>query len=172
MPTPSRPVNVYDILSESWRETRVDMTLQFFLDPNERHGLGTLVMDALLRVLDGAPMIGREGKADTLLRGGLCRLRCLGEDQHPNYGYNRRVRHEQGPRDRRCALRTRFGHKLDNPLDRYAAARSWRPGRSRPCSWSCWHPEHRVASAEQDKWLSRSITYAELADEIKLLAEI
>lgn len=54
MPARSRPVSVYDILSESWRETRVDMTLQFFLDPDGRHGLGTLVMDALLRVLDGA----------------------------------------------------------------------------------------------------------------------
>src|SRR5690554_3332121 len=54
----SRPVNVYDILREGWRETRVDMTLQFFLDPTERHGLGSLVMDALLRLLDGAPDIG------------------------------------------------------------------------------------------------------------------
>jgi len=43
-----RPVNVYDILRKSWRETRVDVTLQFFLDPTDRHGLGTLVIDTLL----------------------------------------------------------------------------------------------------------------------------
>ena len=60
-PASSRSVNVYDILREGWRETRVDMTLQFFLDPNERHGLGSLVIDALLQVLDGAPTIGAAG---------------------------------------------------------------------------------------------------------------
>lgn len=49
-------VNVYDIPSDGWRESRVDMTLEFFLDPTELHGLGSLVMDALLRLLDGAPL--------------------------------------------------------------------------------------------------------------------
>ena len=53
MPTPSRPFNVYDILGDGWREAPVDMTLQFFLDPNERHGLGSVVIDALLKALEG-----------------------------------------------------------------------------------------------------------------------
>ncbi|MGB7982511.1 MAG: hypothetical protein WCF36_17155 [Candidatus Nanopelagicales bacterium] len=66
MPESSRPVNVYEILRDGWRETRVDMTLQFFLDPNERHGLGSLVIDALLKVLDGAPTIGPAGRTETL----------------------------------------------------------------------------------------------------------
>lgn len=60
MPAPSRAVTIWDIVGEGWRETRVDMTLQVFLDPNEWHGLDVLVMDALLKVLDGVPSIGWE----------------------------------------------------------------------------------------------------------------
>ena len=164
MPAPSRPVNVYDILSESWRETRVDMTLQFFLDPNERHGLGTLVMDALLRVLDGAPMIGREGKADTL----FAAEDYAGSDAWEisiQLGY---IDVYATNKDRGIAvvLENKIGHKLDNPLDRYAA-HALGDREITAVLVVVLAPEHRVASAEQDKWLSRSITYAELADEIK-----
>ena len=67
-PAPSRPVNVYEILRKAWRETRVDMTLEFFLDPTERHGLGSLVIDALLATLDGAPLITNDGPSGVSLR--------------------------------------------------------------------------------------------------------
>jgi hypothetical protein len=169
MPAPSRAVNVYDILSDGWRETRVDMTLQFFLDPNERHGLGTLVMDALLRAVDGAPMIGREGKTDTLF---------AAED------YERSDAWEIGVqvgyidviatnRDRGIAvvLENKIGHKLANPLDRYAAC-ALVDGEITSVLVVVLAPEYRVAREEQASWLSRSITYAELADEIKRSAEL
>jgi PD-(D/E)XK nuclease superfamily len=169
MPAPSRPVNVYDILGEAWRETRVDMTLQFFLDPNERHGLGTLVMDALLRLLDGAPMIGPEGKTDTLF---------APED------YERSDAWEIGAqvgyidvyatnRDRGIAvvLENKLGHKLDNPLDRYAA-HALGDQEITAVLVVVLAPEHRVAIEEHENWLSRSITYAELADEIKRSQEL
>src|SRR5689334_6997302 len=60
-----RPVKVYEILRDGWRETRVDMTLQFFLDPSERHGLDSLVIDALLLTLDGSQLIDLTGPTAT-----------------------------------------------------------------------------------------------------------
>ena len=169
MPAPARPVNVYDILGEAWRETRVDMTLQFFLDPNERHGLGTLVMDALLTVLDGAPMIGAEGKTDTL----FAAEDYAGSDAWEidiQFGY---IDVYATNKDRGIAvvLENKIGHKLDNPLDRYAVHALGDPEITAVLV-AVLAPEHRVASQEQENWLSRSITYTELADEIKHSPEL
>lgn len=38
------------------------MVLKFLMDPSERHGFGTLVLDSSLTLLDGAPLIGAAGK--------------------------------------------------------------------------------------------------------------
>lgn len=51
---PDARVNVYEILRDGYKESRVDLTLLYFLDPTERHGLGSVVIDALLQLLDGA----------------------------------------------------------------------------------------------------------------------
>ncbi|MFB9959746.1 PD-(D/E)XK nuclease family protein [Agromyces bracchium] len=116
--TRPRPVNVYDILREGWRETRVDMTLQFFLDPRERHGLGSLVIDALLRCLDDAPVIGPDGV--TAAR--LVAADALGSDDWvietqvgfiDVYAVNREL-------DIAIVLENKIGHVLNNPLRAYA----------------------------------------------------
>lgn len=50
---PEARVNVYEILRDGHKESRVDLTLLYFLDPTERHGLGSVVIDALLQLLHG-----------------------------------------------------------------------------------------------------------------------
>ena len=56
-PTTSEPpVNVFQILREGHLETRVDMTLRFLLDPLERHGFGTMILNSFLHLLDGVPL--------------------------------------------------------------------------------------------------------------------
>ena len=57
-----RPVNVFDIAGFPRRETVASNVLAFFLDPNERHGLATLVVDSLLVQLDGSPGFGSDGR--------------------------------------------------------------------------------------------------------------
>lgn len=162
LPAGSRPVNVYDILREGWRETRVDMTLQFFLDPNERHGFGSLVIDALLRSLDGAPLISASGKTSNLFSAadyvGSDAWEIVTQVEYIDvYAVNR----ERGIA---IVLENKIGHDLDNPLDWYA---------SRAFSdvddvlVAVLAPETRTAKDKQELWLSRAITYRQLADEIR-----
>lgn len=164
MPASPRAVNVYDILREGWRETRVDMTLQFFLDPNERHGLGSLVIDALLRTLDGAPTIGPVGRTEKQFSA----EDFLGSD---TWGISTQtafidVYATDTERGIVIVLENKIGHELDNPLDRYAAYALNEPGTASVLVVVL-APERRTARGMQQNWLSRAITYSELFEEIK-----
>ncbi|GAA1970979.1 hypothetical protein GCM10009776_37460 [Microbacterium deminutum] len=163
-PAPLRPVNVYDILRDGWRENRVDMTLQFFLDPNERHGLGSLVIDALLTALDGAPTIGSGGRTGTA----FVAEQYLGSDAWEVstqadfidvYAANKEF-------GLAVVLENKIGHELNNPLDRYAASALADEDISTVLV-AVLAPERRTPRGAQEAWLSRAITYSELAGEIK-----
>jgi hypothetical protein len=167
--SPPQPVNVYDILSDGWRELRVDMTLQFFLDPNERHGLGPLVIDALLTLLDGVPTIGPAGKTDKL----FVAEDCLGSDaweisQQVAFIDILATNTELGTA---VVLENKIGHELNNPLDRYAA-HALGEQEIATVLVAVLGPEHRKASDEQENWLSRSLTYSELIEQIKASPEL
>lgn len=167
--TRPRPVNVYDILREGWRETRVDMTLQFFLDPNERHGLGSLVIDALLRVLKEAPAIGPDGPTGTV----LSVEDALGSDTWEIgtqvefidvYAANREL-------GIAIVLENKIGHVLNNPLRAYAEhARS--DGYETVFVVVLAPDERSHRQLEQQRFVSAAITYAELSDEIKRAPEL
>lgn len=163
-PTPSRPVNVYDILREGWRETRVDMTLQFFLDPSERHGLGSMVIDALLRTLGGANVISAGGLADAPFVAGSVSGSSAWEigtqvEFIDVYAVNR---------DHRIAvvLENKIGHELNNPLDKYATTALTDPDVDGVLV-AVLAPEKRATPSRLERWLSRAITYSDLAEEIK-----
>lgn len=161
---PPRPVNVYDILREGWRETRVDMTLRFFLDPSQRHGLGTTVMDALLRTLEGAPLITSSSDTHAVFEaedyaGSLSWDIETQVDFIDVYALNR----EQGLA---VVLENKIGHDLDNPLDKYANRALADPD-VEAVLVAVLAPEKRVAPAGLERWLSRSITYSEFAESIK-----
>ena len=160
---PKQPVNVYDILRDGWRETRVDMTLQFFLDPNERHGLGPLAMDALLRTLQGAHLIDAGG--------------ITGESFDPGHflGSNR---WELGTQveyidvlavneelDLALVLENKVGHVLNNPLQNYAQS-ALSNGVSQALVVVL-APELREAPTGHERWLSASITYDRFNAEIR-----
>lgn len=163
-PLPTAPVNVYDILRDGWRETRVDMTLRFFLDPNERHGLGPLVIDALLNLLDGSPTIGPNGTGTAVLDAeeyvGSDTWEISTQDQYIDvYATNR----ESGIA---IVIENKIGHVLNNPLDTYAS-HALNDGSFDTVLVAVLAPERRQPSTAQALWLSKSITYAELSDEIK-----
>lgn len=72
---PDPRVNVYEILRDGYKESRVDLTLLYFLDPTERHGLGSVVIDALLQLLDGTAehtARGAQGSFDASRALGSC----------------------------------------------------------------------------------------------------
>lgn len=158
------PVNVYDILQDAWRESRVDMTLRFFLDPGERHGLGPVMIDALLQLLDGAPTIGANGRGETVLTA----EDHLGSDA---WDVQTQVQYidvyatnvETGLA---VVIENKIGHELNNPLDRYAAL-ALDDARFPTVLVVVLAPERRTAAPGQDGWLSRSITYSELGEQIK-----
>ncbi len=56
------PLNVYQLLGLSGSELAADQTLGYFLDPRERHGLGGALVDALLSLLEGGPVLGAAGR--------------------------------------------------------------------------------------------------------------
>lgn len=59
-PSVSRvPLNIFDIAGFPRRETVASNVLGFFLDPKGCHGMGTLFVDSLMRLLDGAPLFER-----------------------------------------------------------------------------------------------------------------
>ncbi|MBH0083723.1 PD-(D/E)XK nuclease family protein [Salinibacterium sp. SWN167] len=164
-----RPVNVYDILREGWRETRVDMTLQFFLDPTERRGLGTLVIDALLRLLDGAPSIGLNGRTSKHLNAQDAEGSDAWEvatqvDFIDVFASNQDL-------DVALVLENKIGHVLDNPLRKYVEY-----ARNKGFDTvivAVLAPETRDhPDPVQKNFLSRAITYAELSAEIKSAPEL
>jgi hypothetical protein len=163
-PPRRRPVNVYDILREGWRETRVDMTLQFFLDPNERHGLGTLVIDALIRLLDGAPMIGPLGRTDTTLNAddvlGSTAWEIGTQVEFIDvYAINREL-------GLAIVLENKIGHVLNNPLRKYAEHA--RDDGFTSVMVAVLAPSVRShVMAEEQPYMSAAITYGALADAIK-----
>jgi len=164
-----RPVNVYDILREGWRETRVDMTLQFFLDPQERHGLGSLVIDALLRLLDGAPAIGPTGRTSKVLaakdaEGSDAWQIGTQVDFIDVYAVNRDL-------GIALVLENKIGHVLENPLKKYAEYA--RNDGLTTVIVVVLAPEARThPDPEQRNFLSIALTYAELANEIKRAPEL
>lgn len=159
-----RPVNVYDVLREGWRETRVDMTLQFFLDPNERHGLGSLVIDALLRTLDGARVIGPSGATDARFTVADAEGSDAWEvgtqvDFIDVYAVNREL-------DVAIVLENKIGHVLNNPLQKYAAY-AGEDGFSTVLV-AVLAPNVRAhIDPSQQTYMSAAITYADLSEEIK-----
>lgn len=168
-PSPNRRVNVYDILREGWRETRVDMTLLFFLDPNERHGLGALVMDALLTLVDGAEFIGPDGRSGVPFEAG----NYLGSDEWEvgtQVDYIDVLAFDRA-NGLAVVLENKIDHVLNNPLDRYARRALEEDGIDSVLVVTL-APQHRVAPGVQAKWHSRSITYAELGAQIKASAEL
>lgn len=161
---PTAPVNVYDILQDGWRETRVDMTLRFFLDPTERHGLGPLVMDALLKVLDGSPTIGPEGRGEAAFAAD----EYLGSEA---WNISTQVQYidvyaTNEDTGLAVVIENKIGHVLNNPLKTYAEYALGDPN-IQTVLVAVLAPERRRTSREQEAWVSRAITYSELSEEIK-----
>lgn len=167
--TRPRPVNVYDILREGWRETRVDMTLQFFLDPNERHGLGSMVIDALLRTPAELRAVGAEGVTGPPLD--LDEL--TGSDAWEIgtqvgfidvYAVNREL-------DVAIVLENKIGHVLNNPLRSYVA-RAKADGFSTVLVFVLAPESREHLDSAQQEFVSAAITYSALSDEIKRTPEL
>lgn len=55
-------LNLYDLFGLSGSERAADQTLAYFLDPSERHGMGGALVDALLSLLRGDPVLGADGR--------------------------------------------------------------------------------------------------------------
>lgn len=167
--TAEPPVNVYDILREGWRETRVDMTLQFFLHPKERHGLGPLVIDALLRLLDGAPTIGPDGRRSKTFVARAAQGSGAWEvatqvDFIDVYATNAEL-------GIAVVLENKIGHVLNNPLKKYAEYA--RHDGFDTVLVAVLAPESREhPDAVQKNYLSRATTYAQLSTEIKRAPEL
>jgi hypothetical protein len=59
---PRGVINLYDVLEQAGLELAADRTLAYFFAPEERHGMGTAMLDAFLKLVDGAPLLGAEGR--------------------------------------------------------------------------------------------------------------
>jgi len=157
-------VNVYDILRDGWRETRVDMTLQFFLDPTERHGLGPLVIDAMLRLVDGAPTIGPDGATAVAFTA----ADATGSDSwevetQAQFIDVLAVNRELGVA---VVIENKIDHTLNNPLRRYAQhARDQGFGTVLVVVLA---PESRAhVSSDEQRYISASLTYSGLSQQIR-----
>lgn len=160
--TPQQAVNVFDILREGSLETRVDMTLKFFLDPNERHGLGPLVLDSLLALVDGATVFRRDGST-AILRS---------QDFMGSDGWSVQTQSEfidvfavNTELDIALVIENKIGHVLNNPLGKYVRTALRDAGRVIVIVLA---PSSRAhVSQDQQLWISQSVPYSDLISEIK-----
>lgn len=140
------------------------MTLAFFLDPNRPHGLGSLVIDALLETLDGAPLLRVNGPTGHLLQA---------TDYQGSTAWELATQTEfidvlatNVDTGLAVVLENKIGHVLDNPLAKYARSALSREGITDVVVVVI-APEPRSAPEGHEQWLSRSITYGQLITCIK-----
>jgi hypothetical protein len=169
-PIPTVPlVNVYELFEVSSRERSVDLTLEFFLDPTEQHGLGSLVIDALLWMLDGSPVIGGGGKTDALFEA----EEYTGSDawtiaiqDYTAQGLKIDVHAKNTELGLAVVIENKINAGLYNSLEGYAR-HALADEEISDVLVVVLAPGHQRPSQSQENWLSRPITYTELADEIK-----
>jgi hypothetical protein len=148
-----RPRTFMEIAGRAHDENTYSNILAFFLDPNEAHGLGTLLFDALARVgrvavgerFDGQVSVSREVTTDK--------------------GKRLDILVETGTHV--VLIENKIYAPIDNPFDEYAA---YLDRISRGCK------KHKflltlVPSSEGRRWDFTNVTHAELTDQIRRMLD-
>ncbi|MSS83275.1 hypothetical protein FYJ24_00530 [Actinomycetaceae bacterium WB03_NA08] len=161
---PERPINVFEILREGHLETRVDMVLKFLMDPEEVHGMGTLVLDAFLELIDGAPFIDANGTRtehfDATTAMGASGWKLGTQVQYIDlYVTNEEL-------NLAVIVENKIGHVFNNPIDNYV--RRALSEEYEDIVLVVLAPEYRQhEDPKLNNWVSKSITYAELVGKIR-----
>ncbi len=171
--TPEPPVNLFEILREGHLETRVDMVLKFLMDPGERHGLGTLVLDSFLALLEGAHFVDSRGRRSEAFEAALVSGNGGWElgtqvDHIDLYAMNPDL-------GLAVVIENKIGHEFNNPIDKYVEHALDQKGIN-DVIMVVLAPEARThIDSDLDTWVSKSLTYQDLAEAIlasSSLAEI
>lgn len=180
MPTlrrPQRPVNIFELLAVTTAESSADLVLAYFLDPNERHGLGSIGVDALLTILDGAPLIGSSGRRDATIDAAVVlgspawsvqpQIRAASVDDDLDvlgrngiidlYLTNREL-------DVAIIIENKINAPLNNPLASYASF-ALNEGYG-SVMLAVLAPREISLNRAQERWVSSSITYSALLGEL------
>ncbi len=162
-----RPVNVFEISGFPRWETVASNVLAFFFDPNERHGLGTVFVDALLGLLDGARFVGPEGLAAEKFDSQLD-LRStewtVVTEQATSDGMRIDIYLTNDELKLAIIIENKIDALVNNPFESYARHALLRYPRTLSVVLA---PTHRVSTAPDDGagWTSRSVIYDDLFDE-------
>jgi len=141
------------------------MTLEFFLNPKERHGLGTLIVDALLKSLEGASFISTS--AD------FAPEEFLGSD---SWEVATQIEYidvciTNDELDIAIILENKIGHELNNPLDNYLDRVFLKNYSKKLMVVLAPKVNSHVKGAELDQYISKHLTYNELFEQIESAAE-
>lgn len=178
------PLNVYQLLGLAGSELAADQTLGYFLDPRERHGMGNALVDALLSLLEGKPLLAAAGidLGSSFLAG-----RCVGSAR---WRVERQVA-VAAPQDPRGALswagimdlyltnhelnvaviiENKIGAPLNNPLESYV--RHALDERYTTVLLVVLAPYEHKLDEEHQRWVTRAITYGALFERMGKLSPI
>lgn len=165
--TPSRAVNVFDIAGFPRWETVASNVLAFFLDPVERHQLGTLVIDSLLACLEGAPTLTGGGRAvgDVFqaqeflgATDWIVQTEFMTDDQRRIDLYL-----TNDVLGLAIVIENKVDAVVNNPFRSYVT----RAARDYPkVLCVVLSPTHRRAAKEDSEWVSAAMTYDELFDKL------
>jgi hypothetical protein len=175
-------VNVYDLLGLAGSELAADQTLAYFFDPEERHGMGTAMVDALLSLLNGASLLSATGTtteafiADAYLEAGGWSVDRQVSAGDPEDGLS--TLSWQGVIDiyltnRELALaiviENKIGATLNNPLESYV--RHALDEEYGTVLLVVLAPYQHSLTEETSRWVSRALTYGALFTSMRAAAE-
>jgi len=162
---PPRAVNIFELSGFPRWETVASNILGYFLDPNERHGWGSIFVDALVSLVDCAPLAGASSRALSRVPAGSREWIVATEESTSD-----RKRIDIYLTNRALGVAIIVENKLDaalvNPLESYVAHAA-REFENVVCIVLA--PARRALRNEDaalDQWLSAAITYDDLFDAV------
>lgn len=169
---PQRPVNVFELSGFPRWETVSSNVLAYFLDPrDQRHGLGTVFVDALLLRLEGAAVLGAEGRREGMMFQAADALASKAWRVETEASTYDRKRIDIYLTNSELSLAVIIENKLDaalyNPFASYVrrAAREF----ERVLSVVLAPSRRQISGIAEADWVSAALTYDDLFDSARAL---
>jgi hypothetical protein len=174
-------VNVFDLLELGGSERAADLTLTYFFDPEERHGMGTAMVDALITLLDGAPLLSASGPTtDVFVADDYMRANGWSVDRQVSAGDPGDGQSElnwygiidiyltNAESDLAIVIENKIGATLNNPLESYV--RHALDEGYATVLLVVLAPYQHALNDEASRWVSRALTYGALFDSLRAAA--
>ena len=168
----ARPVNVFELSGFPRWELVASNVLGFFLDPLERHGLGTTFIDGILKLAHGKPSVQRDGIEHARL---FDAAECVGSEawtvrtEFVTYDQSRIDLYlTNADLDLALVIENKVDASVNNPFKSYVERAS---GDFATVLCIVLAPTIRTIAAVDRRWLTRTVAYDDLFDAVAAAVE-